>query len=180
MDLKCGMAITGCTNKSPRPRLDLFYFEIIDGCEIRTQDLHVMSRQLKLNLTTTEALIDLCLVWPSALTFGINSHFGFIMTGTSIWSPTTSSGPTPGKSSRTTSNTARQPTSSITPTDVSSTFLPAKFQWGSIRRKQIARWMYLSQIKNASYCASKYFLHCETRQAIIWDQWRHLVLRVPH
>ena len=153
MDLKCGMAITGCTNKSPRPRLDLFYFKIIDGCEIRTQDLHVMSRQLKLNLTTTEALIDLCLVWPSTLTFGINSHFGFIMTGTSIWSPTTSSGPTPGKSSRTISNTARQPTSSITPTDVSSTFLPAKFQWGSIRGKQIARWMYLSQILKRPHIA---------------------------
>ena len=30
-------------------------------------------------------------------------------------------------------------------------------QWGSIRCKQIARWLYLSRIKNAPHCSSKYF-----------------------
>ena len=28
-------------------------------------------------------------------------------------------------------------------------------EWGSIRRKQIARWLYLSRMKNVSYCLSK-------------------------
>ena len=30
--------------------------------------------------------------------------------------------------------------------------MPYSNQWGSIRRKQIARWLYLSGMKNVSYC----------------------------
>ena len=48
-------------------------------------------------------------------------------------------------------------------------------QWGSFRHKPTARWLYLFWMKNDSYWISKiYFGSCNTQQAIIRDQWRHL------
>ena len=56
------------------------------------------------------------------------------------------------------------------------TFHIAFFELGSIKRKQLARWLYLSQMKNDKYCLSKKIGLCILQQAIIRDQWRQLEL----